>query len=213
VAHQIEIAPQVCYAIGDKLYLNITNRCSCKCVFCVKKYKTGMMGIPLKFEETEPSLDTIIDDLSKISLETYSEIIFCGFGEPFCRFNDLLFLSQWLKKSYPGKPLRINTNGLGDLINKEKTLPGLVPFIDALSVSLNAQNAKIYNLYTKPSFDEDKAYNAVLETIRNAVKLGIQTTATIVYGEELDKIEPFKCELIAQKMGAHFRIRYYSGNT
>lgn len=200
---------QVIYSIGKSLYINITNKCNCRCVFCVRQYRDDMVGIDLKFRNGEPSCEEIIDIFKDEDLSPFEEFVFCGFGEPLMRFENMVKLAEFLKATYPDTELRLNTNGLGDLINNTSTLEVLSGILTSTSISLNAHNSEVYALYTRPAYDADVAYNAVLKYIKDSVKAGLKTTTTIVYGPRLNKIDSVECRKIAQNLGAEFRIRPY----
>lgn len=199
---------QTVYINGNKLYLNITNRCNCSCDFCISKFTDTMYGTNLKYKFKEPSSAEIIDLLKNISLDDYLEIVFCGFGEPLMRFDTLLEVVKYIKETDKSVSIRINTNGLADLDNDIDTMSVLSPYIDSVSISLNAQTPEIYNLYVKPKYNFKQAYTTVLKTIKKSVDLGLNTTATVVYGSKLDKIDLNKCEQIARDLGATFKVRY-----
>lgn len=198
--------PSVVYWLENSLYLNITNRCSNNCYFCLKNFKRGVRGFNLKLTD-EPSANEVIAELQKvINLKNWKEIVFCGFGEPLERLDCILEVGKWIRRYY-GKivSVRIDTNGQGLLLNKDrdviKELKGAG--VDKISVSLNAQDEETYNQICKPSFNN--AYASILDFIRRAKDfLDVEVTAVAVPEVDLSKIEE-----IAQKMGVRFRVREY----
>ena len=136
------------YEFGDSLYLNITNRCPNNCEFCIRNIKDGVSGNDLWLLK-EPTFQELADDIALYDLSKYKEIVFCGFGEPMCNLSMISQIAPYLKKK--GCKIRINTNGLGNLINNRDDVAKLIAlYIDSVSVSLNA-STKDCLLYTSPS--------------------------------------------------------------
>ncbi|MEM3623307.1 MAG: TatD family nuclease-associated radical SAM protein, partial [Candidatus Bathyarchaeia archaeon] len=161
--------PKTVYWLRNKLYLNITNRCSNNCYFCIRNSKDGVGGFNLKLSR-EPSTNEIIEELQNvINLRSWSEIVFCGFGEPLERLDCLLEVCRWIRRYY-GKPIsiRIDTNGQGCLINKGRDIIRELKEagVDKISVSLNAHNKETYNRICKPAYEN--AFENVLEFVENA---------------------------------------------
>ena len=126
----------ISYEIGDKLYLNITNKCPCNCTFCIRHNGDGAYGSDPLWLEHQPTAEEVIDNIKKRDLDSYKEIIFCGYGEPTCELEILKETAKYIK-SVTKTPIRINTNGLSDLINKRETpaeFKGLVDIISILSL-------------------------------------------------------------------------------
>lgn len=130
-------AMTIAYAVGRNLYLNITNRCPCACTFCIRTMCDGAYGSDPLWLEHEPSMEEIRAALDKEDLSQYEEVVFCGYGEPTERL-DILCETAKLLKSRGVKTIRINTNGLSDLIHGRKTAVDLKGLVDIVSVSLNA---------------------------------------------------------------------------
>jgi TatD family-associated radical SAM protein len=198
--------PSIVYWLGNNLYLNITNKCSNNCYFCIRNFKDGVGGFNLKLKR-EPSTIEIIGELQNvINLRSWSEIVFCGFGEPLERLDCLLEVCKWIKRYY-GKParIRIDTNGQGYLINKGREVirESKEAGVDKLSVSLNAHNKETYNQICKPTFDN--AFESVLEFVEKA-KENFETEITAV---AIPEVDISKVEEIARKMSVKFRLRDY----
>ena len=190
------------YEFGDSLYLNITNRCPNNCEFCIRNIKDGVSGSDLWLLK-EPTFQELVDDISMYDLKKYKEVVFCGFGEPTCNLSMISQIAPYLKKK--GCKIRINTNGLANLINKRDDVAKLIaPYIDSVSISLNASNAQVYQEICRSKFGED-AFYAMLKFAKDCVDAGIDTTMSVVdfIGEE----EVEACRKLALEAGAHFKVR------
>lgn len=190
------------YEFGDSLYLNITNRCPNKCEFCIRNIKNGVAGNDLWLLK-EPTYQELIDDLALYPLSKYKEIVFCGFGEPLCNLSLLSQIGPYLKKK--GLRIRINTNGLGNLINKRDDVARLISsYVDCVSISLNASTAETYQEICRSKYGE-QAFYAMLQFAKDCVDAGIDTTMSVVdfIGEE--EIEA--CRNLVASTGAKFRVR------
>ena len=106
----------ITYQIKNAIYVNLTNRCPCNCVFCIRRSGPGVYGSEPLWLEREPTVEETIESLAKWKLDAYPEVVFCGYGEPTERLDDLLDVAKWLKANHPGLQIRVNTNGLSDLI-------------------------------------------------------------------------------------------------
>ncbi|HEX9021659.1 MAG TPA: TatD family nuclease-associated radical SAM protein, partial [Nitrospirota bacterium] len=152
--------------------------------------------------KNEPSADELIKEIG--DPKRYTEIVFCGYGEPLLRLDVVKAVSAEVKRL--GGKVRIDTNGHANLIHKRNILPELAGLVDAVSVSLNAQNAELYEKLTQPKFGRE-AYDAVREFIREATKYIPEVTATVVSAPEVD-IDA--CRRIAEGLGAKYRVREYN---
>ena len=134
----------IAYDYGNALYLNITNKCPCDCVFCIRNNSNGIGGHSLWLER-EPTQAEINEALVGLDYNRYEEVVFCGYGEPTSRLDALVSTARLLKEGLALKlPLRLNTNGLGGLTNKTSIVPLIAEYIDAVSISLNAPDAETY---------------------------------------------------------------------
>lgn len=197
-------APSIVYWLGDNLYLNITNRCSNNCYFCFRKFKNGIEGFKLKLRK-EPSSAEVIKELQKVINRKYwKEVVFCGFGEPLERLDCILEVARWIKR-YSGKVVRIDTNGQGYLLNKEREVVKELKEagVDKISVSLNAHDKETYNHVCKPRFQT--AFENVLEFIEKA-RGEFEAEITTV---TIPEINVAKVRELAAKMGVRFRTRKY----
>ena len=145
----------ITYGGRNSIYINITNKCPCACVFCLRNNKDHVFNSNSLWLEREPTVKEICDSIDAWDLDKYDEIVFCGYGEPTERLDDLLAVASYIKTKSQIK-IRINTNGLADLIWNEKTAPKLKGLIDTVSVSLNADHTvslcSLINIWVCKSF-------------------------------------------------------------
>ncbi|MCQ2409723.1 MAG: TatD family nuclease-associated radical SAM protein [Clostridia bacterium] len=190
------------YELGNNLYINLTNRCPNSCEFCVRNIKKEINGNDLWLLK-EPTMQELEEDLSMYPLSKYEEIVFCGYGEPTYCLSMISQAGPFLKRK--GARVRLNTNGLGNLINKRNDVPELLSkYVDCVSVSMNASDPEVYQEICRSRYGQD-AFYAMLDFLKGCVNAGIDTTATVVdfIGEE--EIE--KCRELALSCGAKFRVR------
>ena len=192
----------IVYAVLGNLYINLTNRCPCRCVFCIRNERDGVYGSESLWLEREPTADEVIAEIEKFDLNLYDELVFCGYGEPMERAEDVAFLGQYIKEKL-GKKTRLNTNGLGDKINGKKTAKLLTNAIDTVSISLNAGSKEGYNKVTRPKWDD--SFDAMLLFARDCKKYVPNVCFTVV--DVLTKDELDKCKNIAEEMGIALRVR------
>jgi len=191
---------EIAYKIRDNLYLNITNRCTNRCDFCVRFQTDYVKGHNLRLDR-EPGADEIIKAVGNPGL--YREVVFCGLGEPLLRLEVVKEVAGWIKKS--GGRVRINTNGHGNLIHKRNILLELNGLIDSISISLDAENREKYNRICKPVFKD--AFEGVIEFIREAKKYISDVNITVV---DIPEIDIEGCRRIAKEMGVRLRIRRFN---
>lgn len=197
--------PNIVYWLGNILYLNVTNRCSNSCYFCLGKLKKGIQEFNLKLEK-EPTTEEVIDELEKvIKRKNWSEVVFCGFGEPLERLTLVLEVTRWLKKHYYNT-VRVDTNGQGYLLNKGNDVVRNLKKagVDKVRVSLNAQDKETYNQICRPAFED--AYERVLEFIKNAREQELETEVTVVGVPEVDLA---KVKELAKNIGVELSVREY----
>jgi TatD DNase family protein len=192
---------QITYPIRNSLYLNITNRCTAACTFCVRYHTDFVKGHNLRLRE-EPTADELIKEIG--DPKNYAEIVFCGYGEPLLRLDVVKAVAAEVKRR--GGKVRIDTNGHANLIHRRNVLPELAGLVDAVSVSLNAQNAELYNKVSQPTFGIE-TYEAVKEFIRESKKHIPDVTATVV---SLPDVDVDACRIIAGELGAKFRVREHN---
>lgn len=196
----------ITYPVHNGIYVNMTNRCPCACTFCLRKQSDHVYGSDSLWLEREPTVEEVCESIDKWDLSKYSEIVFCGYGEPTMRLDDLLKVAAYIK-SKSNIPLRINTNGLGDLIAGEKVAHKLEGLIDTVSVSLNATNKEDYFKLVRPKFGID-SYDAMLSFTRECTKYVPNVIMTVV-DEVTSKEEQEKSREICESIGAKLRVRPY----
>ena len=194
---QLSDEGEIAYQIRDSLYLNITNRCTNRCSFCVKFHSDYVKGhrLRLSAEPTEEELKAEIGDPAR-----YREIVFCGYGEPLLRLETVKNVAQWIK-ARRGR-VRINTNGHANLIHGRNIIPELKGIVDSISISLDAQDEDTYNRICGPVFPD--AFNAVVRFIKDVKESVPDVQVTVVNMPEVDVAQ---CREIAAKLGVTFRVR------
>ncbi len=199
----------ISYEYEGSLYVNLTNRCNCACVFCLRHngHKGSIYADDLWLEH-EPTRQEALNDLLKRDLASYPEIVFCGFGEPSYRIDDILWLVDEMKKAVPAlPPIRINTNGHANLIHGRDVTPDLAGRIDVLSISLNGSTCEEYVKVTRPQAGA-AAWDAMLDFTRKAAKVVPQVKMTIVNKDKTpEEIEA--CRAMCEGLGAVLRVREY----
>ena len=196
----------ITYPVYNGIYVNMTNRCPCACTFCLRHLSDHVYGSDSLWLEREPTVEEVCESIDKWDLSKYSEIVFCGYGEPTMRLDDLLKVAAYIK-SKSNIPLRINTNGLGDLIAGEKVAHKLEGLIDTVSVSLNATNKEDYFKLVRPKFGID-SYDAMLNFTKECTKYVPNVIMTVV-DEVTSKEEQEKSREICESIGAKLRVRPY----
>ena len=134
----------ITYIVEGKLYVNITNRCSNRCDFCIRNNGDGAYGSDSLWLEREPTVEEIKTSIFAYDLNRFPEIVFCGYGEPTYRLDDMIEVARAVKENCPEMKIRVNTNGQSDLINKRNTAPEFSGAIDTVSISLNTPDPKKY---------------------------------------------------------------------
>lgn len=195
----------IVYAVGENLYVNITNKCPCSCTFCIRKNGDGAYGSDSLWLEHDPSAEEVISALESHNFKNYNEIVFCGYGEPTERLDVLIAAAEFIKKN-DGPPVRLNTNGLSDLIHGEPTAHKLEGLCDTVSISLNAGTKEEYLKVTRPSFGE-KSYEAMQKFALDCKKYVKKVVFTVV--DVIDKDEIAAAQNIADKLGIKLRVRKY----
>ncbi|MDP2913054.1 MAG: YchF/TatD family DNA exonuclease [Candidatus Omnitrophota bacterium] len=192
---------RIAYQIRDSLYLNITNRCTNRCDFCIRDRTAFVKGHNLKLEK-EPSVDDILKAVGDPG--KYREVVFCGYGESTVRLDVVKTAARELKKK-GALAIRIVTNGHGDLINSRPIAKELFGLVDSVSVSLNVDTEQNYTRICRPEFGQ-AAYARILDFIKACVANNIETEVTCL---DLPGVDVGKCEEAARNLGASFRMRSY----
>ena len=196
------------YSLEGKTYINLTNRCTNSCIFCLRQDKNDVCGQDMWLDNEDFSAQDVIEQLK--NFEITSEIVFCGYGEPLLKLEILKEVAKYVKQNYPETKIRINTNGHANYVYKRNIVLELKGLVDKISVSLNASSAEEYNELSKPKFDN--AYDEVKKFIKCCSEEGIQTDASIVDGYKGRRLDVEKCRHIAQELGANLRVREWIVN-
>ncbi len=196
----------ITYPVKTGLYVNMTNRCPCACTFCLRHNGDGVYGSDSLWLDREPTVEEVCRSIDAWELSEFTEVVFCGYGEPTERLDDLLAVARYIKNK-SDISIRINTNGLADLIHGESVAHKLKGLIDAVSVSLNATNTEDYDRVVRPKFGTG-SYEAMLKFTADCVGVVpnvMMTVVDVVTSPE----EQTRCREICESIGATLRIRPY----
>lgn len=194
------------YLLGGKIYINLTNKCTNECVFCIRSLKDNVCGANLWLKNDSVTAEEVINQINVIKKDE-KEIIFCGYGEPTLKLDVLKSVAKYIKENFNGIKVRLNTNGHANVIHKRNIIPGLVGLIDEISISLNAPTEELYKELAQPNLVCENVLDEVKDFIKKSVEAGIDTTASVVEGYKNYDINVKECEKIAQNLGAKFRVR------
>ncbi len=200
------------YFLDGKPYINMTNACTNACVFCVRDQKEDVQGANLWLDYDNTKAQDVIEqiELNKDKVSKSTEIVFCGYGEPLIKLNEVIEISKYLKENYPNLKIRVNTNGHANAIFKRNVAEELALYIDEISISLNGENEEVYNKISNPKIEN--AYEEVKRFIRACVEAKIKTTASVVANVPNYPIDVERCAVIAKSLGAKFRSRDFIPN-
>lgn len=190
----------IAYALRGNCYLNVTSRCTLRCGFCPKFNNSWVVGGANLRLPGELSLDQVLAAVGEPRI--YREVVFCGLGEPTLRLYDVLDIAAELHQR-GARRVRIDTDGLANRVYGRDVTPDLEGLIDALSISLNAQNEKIYDRHCRPTLP--RAYAAMLEFADRARDFVPDITLTAIDG--LEGVDMAACEDVARRLGVKFRRR------
>lgn len=191
---------RIAYQVKDALYLNVTNRCTLACRFCLKRGGHSLGDIPLALRR-EPTAAEVLAAYREASGERYAEAVFCGVGEPLLRAEIVIEVGRKLRAE--GQRVRVNTDGLASLVLGRDIVPELRGAVDTLSVSLNAPDVETYTRLCQPP-DAQAAFASLCEFIRRAARDIPKVVATAV---ALPGVDLAACERLALSLGAQFRAR------
>ena len=195
---------KIIYPVKDGLYFNLTNRCPCACTFCIRQKNEKFYFEDSLWLDHEPSFEEVKAALEAEDLDKYSEFVFCGFGEPTEALDVLLETARYLK-SLTDKPVRLNTNGLGNLIHQKDITPFFKGLIDAVSISLNSSDPAIYQERVRPKFGES-SHAAMLDFAAAVAKVVPSVTMTTV-STTITKEDEEECRKLCVRLGVKYRIR------
>ena len=197
----------ITYIVDEKLYVNVTNRCSNRCDFCIRNNGDGAYGSDSLWLEREPTVEEIKASVFSHDLSTFPELVFCGYGEPSYRLDDIREVALAVKEKYPEIKVRINTNGHSDLIWAKNTAPDYEGAFDIVSISLNTPNPEKYNEICHSRFGVE-SHSALIKFAQN-VKNYVQNVQFSVVKETLTDDEIAECVKISERTGVYLRIRDY----
>lgn len=196
---------EILYTYKNQVYANITNKCNCRCTFCIRFIHDGIGDADTLWHKVNPTLQQVLDAIDAFDFTGYEELVFCGYGEPTCALDILLAAAKHAKEKY-GLRIRVNTNGLGSLENGRNIVPELAKVVDAVSISLNAPDPEKYAGVTRPQLPG--AYQAMLNFARECRKFIPDVRMTVV-----DVLPPEEIEAsrrVAESVGVRLRVRKYS---
>lgn len=196
----------ITYPVKNGLYINMTNRCPCACTFCLRQNGDSVYGSEPLWLDREPTVKEVCDSIDGWDLSQFSEIVFCGYGEPTERLPSLLEVARYIKGKSNIK-IRINTNGLADLIWGKSVASELSGLIDSVSVSLNATSAEEYLRVVRPRFGIE-SYDAMLKFTKDCTEFVPEVMMTVV-DVVTSKEEQQKSKEICESLGATLRVRPY----
>ena len=199
----------ISYEYEGSLYVNLTNKCDCACVFCLRHNgHNGSIYADDLWLEHEPSRQEALDALLARDMSRYRELVFCGFGEPMFRWEDDAWLIDELKKrGVKLPPVRINTNGHANRILGRDITPELSGRVDIIPVSLNGATQAEYTAVTQPSTGE-QGWTDMLEFTKKAAQYVPSVVMTIV-NKDKTEADIEACRKLAESLGAKLRVREY----
>ncbi len=204
----MEYIGDVFYDYGGGLYVNMTNKCPCRCAFCIRDMVDSLGDADSLWLKREPSKEELMKMLKQQNLAAYDEIVFCGYGEPTERLDCLLAVCDYVKNDplLKGRlKTRLNTNGLSDFINDRPTAREFSGRLDAISISLNAPTAEKYNELCRPKFGI-QSFDEILRFTQEVKQYVPDVTMSVVSGSiSLQDVE--ECRKTAAKLGVKFRVR------
>lgn len=195
----------ILYTYQNQVYANITNRCDCNCIFCIRTHKDSIGEAENLWHKGDPGLEEIKKAMDEFDFTEYDELVYCGYGEPTCALETLIASAAYARERY-GLKIRLNTNGLANLYHGRDVLPELANVVDSMSISLNAPTSERYREITNPSFDQ--AFEAMLSFAENAKKQIGQVQFSVV--DVLTEEEIAASGKLADEMGILLRVRKYS---
>ena len=193
----------ITYSCDNSLYINVTNRCTNSCDFCVRDHGEELYGD--LWLDREPTVDEIIADLDRALAEKdYSEIVFCGYGEPTVRLYDIFEVCKHIR-SVSKLPIRMNTNGQANLIFGRDVTPDFKGMFDTVSVSLNSPHADEYQKVCHSEFGVEA--HASLLDFACKLKEYVPNVLFSVVKDSIPDADIEKSAELAQKLGVKLRVR------
>lgn len=195
----------ILYTYKDQVYANITNKCNCRCRFCIRSHEDGVGDADTLWHKTDPTLEQIKEAMAAFDFTGYKELVFCGYGEPTCALDNLVASAKYAKEKY-GLSIRVNTNGLANLYYGKDVIPFLAQAVDSVSISLNAPTSEQYNEVSRPQLDN--AFEGLLQFATECKGQIPSVKLTIV--DVLPKEEIEACKKLAASLDIPLRIRKYA---
>ncbi|MGN0487376.1 MAG: TIGR04100 family radical SAM protein [Acutalibacteraceae bacterium] len=196
----------IVYSFENSVYLNLTNKCCCACTFCIRNQMDGLGSADSLWLEKEPTQQEINEAIDNFDWQGQKEVVFCGYGEPTCALDKLLETAKYIRSKMDVK-LRLNTNGLSDLINKKETAKLLSEAVDEISISLNAPDEEAYLAVTRPVFGKG-SFEAMLKFASECKEYAKSVKLTVVDTIPEEQIEASKA--LADSLGIPLRVREFS---
>lgn len=197
----------IVYTLEGGVYLNITNKCPCNCAFCIRSKGDAVGDAEELWFDKEPEFEEIKKAIDDYDFTKVDSAVFCGYGEPTNAYDNLIQSVKYIRSVNPDIKLRLNTNGLSDLINGKSTAKELSALFDTISISLNEPTSEQYDKITRNPFG-GKAFDAMLAFTKECVKYCKNVVMTVVDVISPEDIE--KSRRICESTGAKFRVRSFS---
>lgn len=196
----------IIYQLEGGTYLNITNKCPCNCAFCIRSKGDAVGEAQRLWFDEEPSFEDIKKAIDSYSWDNVNEAIFCGYGEPTNAYDNLIKTAKYLKQIKPSIKLRLNTNGLANLINEKQTAKEICQSIDIISVSLNSPESNKFDSITRNIY-KGKAFDAMIQFTKDCVFQGNEVHMTVV--DVISKEDIEKSKELCESLGAKFILRSF----
>lgn len=193
------------YTLDGNLYINLTNKCSNACDFCVRNERASYYGNYLWLRNGDPTAEKVMAAANGFGdLSRFNEVVFCGFGEPTYKMAEMLALCDFFHEK--GLKTRLNTNGQGNLINKRDIVPDMKGKIDFVNISLNASCYEKYQAICRSQFKE-AGFDGMVEFAKLCRRNGIDCRFSIVdcIGED----EVAACRCLADSVKIPLYVRSY----
>lgn len=203
----VYIMADIIYTLEGGVYFNITNQCPCNCAFCIRN-QTDTVGEAKEmwYHGSEPTLEEVKAAIDQWGFSNVDNAVFCGYGEPTCRLDVLLAAARYLRTVNPQIKLRLNTNGLSDLINRRPTAKEIGLAFDSVSISLNEPDSDAYDKITRNIYP-GRAYPAMLDFAKECGKYCDDVRLSVVDVIGAENIA--KSKKIADDMGVKFVCRSF----
>ncbi len=193
----------ICYVLGDELYINLTNRCTNRCAFCVRDTEGGISKDLDLWLEKEPEAEEVMEDIKRYDPSQYREVVFCGYGEPTIRLDVLIEVAKFIKKTYQSA-IRINTNGHANRIHERDVTPELAGLVDTVSISLNAKSREQYEKLCQCDYGAE-GFDAMIDFAKKCKEVIPHVVLSVV--DVIPEEDIAQCRKIAEELGVAFRVR------